>query len=255
MKKQIKKFEIKLFDELAKTKKYETAPKSFYRYLATIFSDNDLPLKGRALEAGCGSGTFGRQILKLSKNLTIIGVDISPMMVKRANEQKGRYKAIRGDLEDASLFKADSFDLIFCALVLHHFPNLKQVFRNFKKWGKPGSYIVIIEPNSQNIIGALSKISRSWYEFIFGGNYLVAKGFATPNEVDHPLKTYISLLKANDYRNFVIKSGYVKPDIPITFSLGGFKTIFTHLSRFMIPFPQFTDNFILIIAEKSNATT
>ncbi len=252
MKKQIKKYEIKLFDNLAKKEVYETAPKSFYLYIKKTLRKHEIHLKGRALEAGCGSGTFGQQILKFSQELKIIGVDISSQMVKRANKNKNRYKAICGDLESKNLFMAKTFDVIFCALVLHHFPSLNLVFKNFQKWAKNGSYIIIIEPNSKNIIGSLSKIFRYFFELIFGQNFVVSRGYATPNEIDHSTSTYVSFLKKHHYQNIKVNSGYIRPDIPITTSLGGMRTIITEVFHLIIPFPALTNNFVLITAQKSN---
>ena len=90
-----------------------------------------LPIAGRMLECGCGTGRVGRLFLRRFKGLKrVIGVDISDECIKRANDNYKHYLALNEDLENKNIFAKNTFDVVLCNSVLHHFPNIEKIMDN-----------------------------------------------------------------------------------------------------------------------------
>jgi ubiquinone/menaquinone biosynthesis C-methylase UbiE len=100
-----------------------------YRDLPTIISKHVKATK--ALDFGCGTGRSTRFLQKLG--FTVVGVDISPYMLKKAREidPKGDYRFIKEgsltQLEDST------FDLALSAFTFDNIPTAEKKVRNFKE--------------------------------------------------------------------------------------------------------------------------
>ena len=144
--KQNKNYEIEFFSSIAKKSfEYDETTPEYQSYLKEVFTKvlpNATDLK--VLEAGCGSGTFGKKILELYPTLQVTGVDITPEMVELANTRRNNlknYNAIVGDLENKDLFDSEIFDFIICPFILHHFPTVNTVLGNLTNWLKPNGFL------------------------------------------------------------------------------------------------------------------
>jgi len=140
-------------------------------------------VRGKILEAGCGTGVLGRKL----STADITGVDICPSMIRTAS-LRSKHKYIVGDLEDKNLFPAGSFDTIICPWVLHHFPDIDTVAQNLKTWCKPGGHIILVEPNGDCLVNRLSKLVRD--VMLLTGKSIASYG--TSNETDHKCSVYLS---------------------------------------------------------------
>lgn len=83
-----------------------------------------LPEAREMLDIGCGAGNQTLNLLRVFPNTNCTLLDISPSMLKRAEERvgaaaKGKVTVIENDLRTAELPEG-SFDLIAAAAVLHH---------------------------------------------------------------------------------------------------------------------------------------
>jgi len=93
-----------------------------------------------------GSGT-GHHVAKLSnKGLNVIGLDISPAMVKEAKtkfpEAASSFKV--GDALNLSEFRNNSFTHIMCMyFTIYYFKNKRQFFNNCMEWLMPGGYLIL----------------------------------------------------------------------------------------------------------------
>jgi malonyl-CoA O-methyltransferase len=104
---------------------------------ATSFLDEELarqmlaglPSK-RLLDAGCG---IGRRIRNMPG---AVGLDLSPEML--ASGKAGN--VIEGDVRSMP-FNDDSFDMVWCRLVLGHLPDPVRAYREFARVSLPGGYI------------------------------------------------------------------------------------------------------------------
>lgn len=122
-------------------------------------------LKGRILEAGCGSGAFGLQIQKHFRcNMQLVGIDLNRKLLDLAKKNKVYKKnsAYCGNVENRHIFKKESFDTIICPFLMHHFPDMHTSINNFAYWLKPSGFLIIIDPNGSSWILKISYLLRKF---------------------------------------------------------------------------------------------
>ncbi len=113
---------------------------------AAISSTLPLNKKMNALEYGCGTGLVG---LALAPQLaTLTAVDTSSGMLaelarKIESEKITNVTPLRLDLSQESL--EDKFDLIFCAMTLHHIKEADQLLARFCDLLKDGAYLAVAD--------------------------------------------------------------------------------------------------------------
>jgi ubiquinone/menaquinone biosynthesis C-methylase UbiE len=107
-----------------------------------------------ALDFGCGVGRLTAALGGYFASVT--GVDIAEGMLARARTllagQPG-CRLVRSDKPDLSDFAAESFDLVYCSLVLQHMPGrlAARYLREFVRVVRPGGAIVIVVPQSHRL--------------------------------------------------------------------------------------------------------
>ncbi|MHA1267595.1 MAG: class I SAM-dependent methyltransferase [Candidatus Helarchaeota archaeon] len=111
--------------------------------LHLIFHKIDSKDINTVLEVGCGNGFFSLQLNQ--KFDYLIGLDFSSLMLSLL--KKENIPLICADALFLPL-KNYSFDLVFCANLLHHVDSIKVALKEMKRVSK--KYITIIEPNRQN---------------------------------------------------------------------------------------------------------
>ncbi|OGD83816.1 hypothetical protein A2165_03095 [Candidatus Curtissbacteria bacterium RBG_13_40_7] len=90
----------------------------------------------RVLDLGCGSGIQSKQLFQ--KGLEVIGLDLSPEMIREAEKNVPKAKFIVGDMTKMA-FPKESFDGVFAQASLLHIPKelipkvLRLVHRILKK--------------------------------------------------------------------------------------------------------------------------
>ena len=95
-------------------------------------------------DIGCGTG---HQVADLSsKNLQVIGIDISPSMIQKARENNptiaNKFKV--GDGLDITLFKDDSLTHILCLyFTIYYMKDKMKFFYNSINWLMPGGYLIV----------------------------------------------------------------------------------------------------------------
>jgi SAM-dependent methyltransferase len=95
-------------------------------------------------DIGCGTG---HHVAKLSsKNLQVIGIDISPSMIEKAKEDNPylahQFKV--GDGLDGHLFKDSSLTHILCLyFTIYYMKDKMQFFYNCMNWLMPGGYLIV----------------------------------------------------------------------------------------------------------------
>ena len=249
-KQQNKKAEKVFFNRLAKQGHYEISTPLVYKKIIRLINKNRLVVRGTMLEAGCGMGVWGREMVKNYPKLNIVGVDISEEMIKVANGKNPKYKAICEDLEKRSIFKKQSFDFILCPAVLHHFPDPDKVIFNLCYWLKKDGWFIIAEPNELYFIGRISKNLRYLAQKVMGNKFLLSSLFATPNEVDHSLETYKSLLKKNQVTTMAVEYHYFEPPVYTLWTLGGLKLTLSRFFNQLFPKSSLTMTTLLLLARK-----
>ena len=155
-------------DEFVKRTGGYTAYSEELNQLFDIFHMSSLPKDSFVLDAGCGTGRCSFPIASLG--FKVIGIDISEKAIEVARQEAEKAKLSitfqEGDIE-ALPFEDNTFDIVFCGGVLHHFPDStkaeKEIYRVLKEKGKFFAY----EPNRSNPVTffffAFAKLSWKFF--------------------------------------------------------------------------------------------
>jgi SAM-dependent methyltransferase len=103
--------------------------------------------RGRALDAGCGSG---RHTLALADRFDeVVGVDLSRPLIDIARRRRGhpRVRYLAGDL--LGLIDPDGFDLVLSVSALHHLDDLDAALRHLRGLVAPGGAVVLVDNVAQ----------------------------------------------------------------------------------------------------------
>jgi SAM-dependent methyltransferase len=105
---------------------------------------NETSLVSTSIIADIGCGT-GHHVANLSaKNLNVIGIDISPSMIKKAKEEYPSYNFRLGNALDNGLFKMNSLTHILCLyFTIYYFKDKRHFFDNCMDWLMPGGYLIV----------------------------------------------------------------------------------------------------------------
>ena len=96
----------------------------------------------RVLDAGCGPGLYAEELL--ARGAELVAVDGSAPMVELARERLGaRAHVFRADLSESLPFAPSEFDLVVCALVIHHLADRAACLREFFRVLRPGGHVVL----------------------------------------------------------------------------------------------------------------
>ena len=98
----------------------------------------------RALDVGCGAGTTSELLALERPDATIIGCDLSPSLVRLAQDRLAILKAVRIVLGDAQVVAGGEgpFDLIFSRHGVMFFDDPAAAFRRLRDAMKPGGVLV-----------------------------------------------------------------------------------------------------------------
>jgi ubiquinone/menaquinone biosynthesis C-methylase UbiE len=166
------------------------SPTEKSRYRERIINYADLKAGERVLEVGCGTGTLSLLAKRRVDDGEVIGLDLSPKMVKQAEKKSKKYnldiKFIEGSI-DTLLFPDNYFDVVLSSWMFHHLPirikreGLKEIHRVLKKGGR-FLFFDFSKPN--NVIGYMITPLFIWTDFlrehIFGDitSYFKESGFS-----------------------------------------------------------------------------
>jgi SAM-dependent methyltransferase len=94
------------------------------------------------LDVGCGNG---HHVSKLAEdNLNIVGIDISPSMIKKAKENYPNLSFVVGDVLNGNQFKMNSFTHILCMyFTIYYFKDKDAFFNNCMEWLMPGGFLIV----------------------------------------------------------------------------------------------------------------
>lgn len=96
------------------------------------------------VDVGCGHGRFTR--LMASRANDVVGIDISPEMVKRAEEQSSGISSLRfhiGNFVNAPITK-ESVDVVASIATLHH-AELKTALTLIRRWLRPTGRLIVLD--------------------------------------------------------------------------------------------------------------
>jgi len=99
---------------------------------------------GNALEIGCGTGAFARQLAGRCEH--VIGIDLSAEMIRVARSRSSRFENLEFELADAMSWKfaQSHFDFICSIATLHHLEQ-RELLPKIKEALKPGGVFVLLD--------------------------------------------------------------------------------------------------------------
>lgn len=103
------------------------------------------------LDLGCGTGAEIQQILALRRGVSVVGIDRSEAMLRKARVRLSRYlnngtvALVLGDAGQRLPFPSHTFDAVFSAELMECLPAAKQVrlLREIRRVLKPGGRVLI----------------------------------------------------------------------------------------------------------------
>ena len=136
-----------LYDEfLSQEKRIVYLPKLIRRYIDYVThevfsSPYKKPEDKRILDAGCGTGN---EYNTLNNWYNMVGVDISPSMLKVAQEKTPEGVFVQGNLLERDLFEENSFDGIVSLFApIFYEANYEEILLNFHYWLKKDNFLLI----------------------------------------------------------------------------------------------------------------
>ena len=98
--------------------------------------------QSRILDVGCGTGHHVASVG--SKGIDVLGIDISPSMIKKAKENFPDYEFKVADALNGGEFDSESFTHILCMyFTIYYFEDKKRFFDNAFNWLMPGGYLIV----------------------------------------------------------------------------------------------------------------
>ena len=105
----------------------------------------------QVLSVGCGPGVILGAICALHPSLRGTGLDVSPDRVAEAirrNRDNPRARFVRGDAQ-AMQFPADSFDVVYCRMLLQYLQKKEQAVAELVRVCKPGGTVLLQDLDGQ----------------------------------------------------------------------------------------------------------
>ena len=99
------------------------------------------------LDLGCGTGLLLNRLAAKFPTVKGVGLDISPLMLRRARAQNRFHKRlifVSGNTESLS-FADEQFDAVFCTMSFLHYPHPQQVFHQVSRVLTNGGRFYLVE--------------------------------------------------------------------------------------------------------------
>lgn len=247
MSQQDKFAETVFWDKVAKQRVYAAFDNEEYENLIQLIWGEDMT--GLTI-ADIGSASGVSAALFAARGAKVFGIEIAPDLVSQAkmlwSDYAERIDFTVGDAEHLDMPDA-SLDAVFFGGVLHHIPQLDQVYAESYRVLKPGGKLVAIEPNQLDFL-----------ELIEWG-VADLRGKLTPNEYPIDPQVMKSDLKSAGFKR--TRFWTTRHDIPVLAQIPLIKTAFNRNRGFWLKrpllkiinafrAPAHRGNFFVMVAER-----
>jgi malonyl-CoA O-methyltransferase len=112
------------------------------------------------LDIGCGTGQITALLMKKYRKARVIGLELAPALVAKAGKRAPWFRTLHGVVAEAGALPIAEAccDLIFSNLTLPWYPDLDQVFAEFRRVLKPGGALLFSTLGPDSLI----ELRRSW---------------------------------------------------------------------------------------------
>ncbi|MHA2225062.1 MAG: class I SAM-dependent methyltransferase [Candidatus Hodarchaeales archaeon] len=130
-------------------------------------------LYGQILEVGVGSG---KNLPYYRSSARVIGIDISPQMLKKVREKNSTFHGESLELKrmnaEQLMLKDATFDIVVCTFVLCSVPNPIQAIQEMFRVLKPNGRLILLEHvlSEMPLLAFLQKVFNPFTRGIFGYN-------------------------------------------------------------------------------------
>ena len=132
----------------------------------------------RVLEVGCGSGAVSRKIAALVRPAPLEAIDIDEVFLEQARKlSKPEAPNIDfqvGDVNELE-FKSDSFDLVFCRLVLRHQADPLVSLKEMKRVTTKGGRVAVMEADEATLLtyppDKTDTLVGKAFQWLYGGSH------------------------------------------------------------------------------------
>ena len=110
----------------------------------------------RMLDIGCGTGKLLRKTGEKFANASFTGIDITPGMIKMAQDAtdgQDRFQFQIGDASKRLPFDDASFDYVSCCHSFHHYPDQSTAAKEFRRVLKPGGKLFFVDSLISSVWG------------------------------------------------------------------------------------------------------
>jgi SAM-dependent methyltransferase len=209
--------EVEAYAAAAAQAYLEKIDRTFVEHVARLLAPGGEPVRGLALDVGCGPGQIPILMAQRWPALRITGLDGAPAMIaqaRRAAAEAGVAIAFQvlhlapepGEAAGPLPFAEGSFDLVTCNSVLHHVGDPVFLLDELARVAKPAGAVLLRD--LKRPAGPLFTLHERWFGRHYAGEmrrlYAASLGAAyTPAE----LQQILSRSRLNDGRARVFRHG------------------------------------------------
>lgn len=140
---------------------YDVFTEKAYKRLLDIFIREIHPVHDEIIvDIGCGSGAFTEKVFNLCKGNSVVGMDMSQVMIEKAKDRNAEIDYIVGDMEKMP-YHDESCDIVILSGVLHHLNGLDAAIKEMYRILRRGGRCFAFDPNGRNPVMWLFRNRKS----------------------------------------------------------------------------------------------
>ncbi len=156
-----------------------------------------VPVNGKVLEIGCGSGLGTQLIHEHFLPSSIVGIDLDQKMIEIAKRRISNIKANFQVTDVSNLpFENNTFDAVFDFGIIHHVPNWEKAIEQIVRVTKSGGLLILEDLSIETFESPAGKLARTFLDHPYG------RMFKQSEFVQQLEKCGTEILAEKTYTNF-----------------------------------------------------